>query len=1128
MTRPLLAAAALALAASACFPDPEGVCRTQADCKDGTTCTIAEGATRGLCLANTTITCDLNCGAGFTCRVAPSGAQECKLADGQTASVTVTRPAASQAVRAGPLALECTASGPQLGAATFHVTQPGGTPKEIAATRPDASGPFVASYEVPADADGLYAIDCAATFGPAEHALVITSPVISVAVDATPPVIASTSPADWFTREGTATVRATITDTGTAASGVASASLVLGAFSVSGVPGSGGEYTFAIDLSQVGSATTAGELAYELRALDFAGNMAAPVAGALRLDATAPLLAWTPDPAWHARDRAVTISVSADMEASGAPMTTATLTRDDGSEPTLGTISGANITFEIDPARYLPAGTEAEVALRLTVLDAAGNANYADGFVRLDDRGPQLVITADSQWKSRGSQVPVTVTVSDASGVAPASVRVEGSAQPCTAGADGSYTCTVSTAAAAANAETPALPFTISATDLTGHSSSAAGSLKVDNLAPVLTLAVDGKWYARGASIPVRGTATDSGALIAAGAVPSLEVSVDGSLVRTVSGTYDVSDGSISFSVPGDVAPAGATTSTIEVKALIADAVNNTGNTTRAGQLRIDDQAPTVANVTVKYSGVTGFTTKLLRRDPANLGRNEGAVCANVSDPSSGSGLATGGVVLFYTGLNGTDSEIQASATLDSRCVGFTHSFPLDARTMKFSGTKNNGATFAAEDNIGVRVRADDAVANRTTSAGVQASITRKLWERTLTAGARVIGSPAVTGDTVYASLSVGIGGISNLFAINKTTGLDRWSAVVSGTPTTPVTVGSDKLYVASDAAGGTLNAFTVAQAGSTASPAWGCAGYGVARGALALATFNWQTTPSETIFYPSNEPNLYALRRNASNTDCDLKVSPAGGLDISSSAVSHGNGVVHIGSTTGRIARIDLLGTAALFSSTVSTTATPSGFGQFNIPGVPLDSAALPFYVHPNFAAKLSSSLTETYRGTSANFTQAATQAVLGSDTTVFFGSSVGSVFGFSTASTSPTFEYLVRTAAGAAKAVASTPVVGQKVDGATTTQTLYFTGNDSKFRAISTSGTDLWFLTLSGDLESSPALDCNGVAYFGTNAGAVVALVTDSDGLANSSWPKYQHDNRNTGSLTTVIRTAGGACVD
>lgn len=1103
MKKHLLVTAALWLGATACVLNPPGVCDGPDDCKAGTSCVIAAGATEGLCLENTARPCDLNCGEGFSCKVSEAGVEGCQLAEGQTVSVTVTSPAAGAVFGREPISLACTASGPQLAGLKFLVTPPSGEVVELPAVQVGA-GPHTATYEPAAGVEGSHAVVCEAMFGPAGFEQRVPSSPGTFGVDATAPEITSTSPTAWYRREGTATVTATIVDGGTPASGVASATLVIGSLTVTGTAGAGGTYTFVVDLTQVGSPTTAGVVSYELRSADQAGNEADPVAGGLQIDATAPVVSWTPDLDWHARAGTVTVTATASSEATGAPIATAVLSDVDGTEPTAGMLVGGDWSFALDPTRYLPAGGEAEVPLRLAVTDAAGNSATVDGFVRLDDRAPQLTFATDGSWNARAASVPVTVTAVDGAGVSPTTVRVQGGS-PCPPGPSNTFTCTVSTANAASGQETLALAFTIEAADVLAHSTTANGTLKVDDLAPVVTLAVDGTWYRRDATVVVRGTAADSGAGIATGTIPQLEVRLGTTLARTIAGLYDPTDGAITFQVPGDVAPAGATTPTISVTARINDAVGKLGASLPANQFRVDDQPPSVTGVSVRYPAQPVAAGKLLRRDPTSQARHEGAVCATVSD--AGSGLATGGVVLVYTRNDGTDAAVAASGSVDTRCGSATHSFPLDASDMKFSGAKPAGGTYAAEDMIPFQVRADDDVANRVSSAG-NVQVTRKLWERAPGAAVRVIGSPAVTSDLVYVSLADL--GRPNLFALEKQGGAARWSTTVAGTPTTPPAVGTSQTFVASEAAGNnTVSAYARSANGTTTS-LWTCSTTGSVRGALGIAQWNWGGSSKEMVVSAAQTAIRAAYQNGAT---CISSAVSAAGLTPSSSTIAIDNLRVWFGGTVGRIGSVLADPAGEFFEATQSLT-----LGAQTIPGVAIRANGNA-YVISGRIDEVNTNMTSV--GTaSASGVPTAPPSLL-DDPRAFLGTDAGILYRYPAAA--PNAPFPVTMPGSPAPAIRSTPTLGAAGG-------LYLVTDDGAVRAYTTAGVAQWSYETGAGLSDSSSLplDCSGVLYAGTSDGRVIALVTDDLGLADSNWPRYQHDNRNTGNTATEIWTAGGVCRD
>ncbi|MBN1273514.1 MAG: PQQ-binding-like beta-propeller repeat protein [Candidatus Aminicenantes bacterium] len=90
-------------------------------------------------------------------------------------------------------------------------------------------------------------------------------------------------------------------------------------------------------------------------------------------------------------------------------------------------------------------------------------------------------------------------------------------------------------------------------------------------------------------------------------------------------------------------------------------------------------------------------------------------------------------------------------------------------------------------------------------------------------------------------------------------------------------------------------------------------------------------------------------------------------------------------------------------------------------------------------------------------------------------------------------------------------TPTIG--ADG-----TIYFGAETGYLYALNQSGTLLWQQELQhGNNWSSPAITTDGTLYIGTIysdwTGNLYAIKTSSLGLAASVWPKFHHDNKNTG---------------
>jgi outer membrane protein assembly factor BamB len=76
----------------------------------------------------------------------------------------------------------------------------------------------------------------------------------------------------------------------------------------------------------------------------------------------------------------------------------------------------------------------------------------------------------------------------------------------------------------------------------------------------------------------------------------------------------------------------------------------------------------------------------------------------------------------------------------------------------------------------------------------------------------------------------------------------------------------------------------------------------------------------------------------------------------------------------------------------------------------------------------------------------------------------------------------------------------------------TVYIGSDDNYLHAVNPDGVLIWRYETSGDIESSPAIGPDGTVYFTSYDGYLYAL-KGTGTLADSSWPKFRHDLRNTG---------------
>ncbi len=127
----------------------------------------------------------------------------------------------------------------------------------------------------------------------------------------------------------------------------------------------------------------------------------------------------------------------------------------------------------------------------------------------------------------------------------------------------------------------------------------------------------------------------------------------------------------------------------------------------------------------------------------------------------------------------------------------------------------------------------------------------------------------------------------------------------------------------------------------------------------------------------------------------------------------------------------------------------------------------------------------------------------VIGEDGTIYIGSDDDSLHAIDPVDGTVKWKY------GATRWIRSTPAVG--ADG-----TIYFCDLNGWVYALRSDGTLRWSYQTGGGSDailSSPAITSDGIIYVGSRDHKLYALKGDSPGLAASAWPKFSHDNQNTG---------------
>jgi len=82
-----------------------------------------------------------------------------------------------------------------------------------------------------------------------------------------------------------------------------------------------------------------------------------------------------------------------------------------------------------------------------------------------------------------------------------------------------------------------------------------------------------------------------------------------------------------------------------------------------------------------------------------------------------------------------------------------------------------------------------------------------------------------------------------------------------------------------------------------------------------------------------------------------------------------------------------------------------------------------------------------------------------------------------------------------------------------------IYIGAQDGKVYGLNTDGTKRWVLTTENAIRTSPAIGPDGTIYVGSMDGKMYAIRGPSPLCASCPWPKFRHDNRNTGNYDTPL---------
>jgi outer membrane protein assembly factor BamB len=235
------------------------------------------------------------------------------------------------------------------------------------------------------------------------------------------------------------------------------------------------------------------------------------------------------------------------------------------------------------------------------------------------------------------------------------------------------------------------------------------------------------------------------------------------------------------------------------------------------------------------------------------------------------------------------------------------------------------------------------------------------------------------------------------------------------------------------------------------------------------------------TVYFGSLDGYLYAL---GSSGLFFWRYQTGGGINCSPAIAS--DGTIYVGATNAWVFAINPDGSLKWRYQTGGPIWSSAAIGADGTVYIGTSDSCL-------YAIKANGTLDWRYKtGGRADYA-----AAIGADGTVYFGSNDNCYYALNSDGTLK-WRYQVFGIISSSPAIAA--------DG-----TIYCTtGND--IDALNPDGTLKWHYTTGSTIQSPPTVAPDGTIYIGSNDGYLHAFFGDSP-LANSAWPKFHHDAKNTG---------------
>jgi outer membrane protein assembly factor BamB len=333
--------------------------------------------------------------------------------------------------------------------------------------------------------------------------------------------------------------------------------------------------------------------------------------------------------------------------------------------------------------------------------------------------------------------------------------------------------------------------------------------------------------------------------------------------------------------------------------------------------------------------------------------------------------------------------------------------------------------------------------------------------------GGEILSSPAIGSDgTVYVGSSD-----SKLYAITSTGGLYKDYTTDFAVRSSPAVDSDGKIYFGSD------DVYVYALHPDVVRY-WEYKTEGYVSSSPAIGS-------DGTIYVGSGDDNLWAL-----TSEGKFKWKYTTGGDVASSAAIGEDGTIYVGSDDGCLYAINPDRTLKWSCKTGAKVQSSPAIGADGT----IYFGSQDKYVYALDPANGNSKWKHETDG------KVSSSPAIGEDGTIYVGSDDNYLYAFTPAGT---LKWQYETGGF----VRSSPAVGAK-------GTVYFGSVDGYIYAVRSDGTLKWRYETAGPvITSSPAIGADGTIYCGSTDRYIYALSSDSPGLASSPWPKFCHDNRNTG---------------